>query len=35
VGRASNLEQIDDHTLIVGTGNHSAQGHVYTLEVQF
>ena len=33
-GGASNLERINDYTLIVGTGNHSAQGHVYTLEIQ-
>ncbi len=33
-GGASNVTMINDHTLIVGTGNHSAQGHVYTLEIE-
>lgn len=33
-GGASNLEMIGRHTLIVGTGNHSAQGHVYTLTIE-
>ena len=33
-GGASNLEMIDGHTLIVGTGNHSAQGRVYTLSIE-
>lgn len=33
-GGASNLEMIDDRTLIVGTGNHSAQGRVYTLTIE-
>lgn len=33
-GGASNVTLIDDRTLIVGTGNHSAQGRVYTLEIE-
>ena len=33
-GGASNVTLVNEHTLIVGTGNHSAQSHVYTLEVQ-
>lgn len=33
-GGASNLEIIGERTLIVGTGNHSAQGRVYTLTIE-
>jgi len=33
-GGASNVTLVNENTLIVGTGNHSAQGHVYTLEIQ-
>ena len=33
-GGASNLEMIDEHTLIAGTGNHSAQGRVYTIKIE-
>ena len=33
-GGASNLAVIADGTIIVGTGNHSVQGNVYTLKVQ-
>ena len=33
-GGASNLSVINDNTIIVGTGNHSVQGKVYTLEVK-
>ena len=32
-GGASNLAVIDDNTIVVGTGNHSVQGVVYTLKV--
>ncbi|MEM9915103.1 MAG: sialidase family protein [Planctomycetota bacterium] len=31
-GGASNLAVISDDTLVVGTGNHSVQGYVYTLQ---
>ena len=33
-GGASNLAVIDDHTIVVGTGNHSVQGKAYTLKVK-
>ena len=33
-GGASNVTLVNENTLIVGTGNHSAQGHVYTLEIE-
>jgi photosystem II stability/assembly factor-like uncharacterized protein len=32
-GGASNLAVLSDHTIVVGTGNHSAQGRAYTLQV--
>ena len=32
-GGASNLAVIDDHTVIVGTGNHAVQGFIYTLKI--
>lgn len=33
-GGASNLEVIDENTVIVGTGNHAVQGYVHTLKVR-
>ncbi|MEM7625667.1 MAG: YCF48-related protein [Planctomycetota bacterium] len=33
-GGASNLAVIDEHTIVVGTGNHAVQGVVYTLKVR-
>jgi photosystem II stability/assembly factor-like uncharacterized protein len=33
-GGASNIAVIDDGTVVVGTGNHSVQGYVYTLKVK-
>lgn len=32
-GGASNLARLSEHTLVVGTGNHSAQGKAYTLKL--
>ncbi len=33
-GGASNIAVIDDHTLVVGTGNHAVQGYAYTLRIE-
>ena len=33
-GGASNLAVINDDTIVVGAGNHSVQGFVYTLKVK-
>ncbi len=33
IGGASNLALLSDDTLVVGTGNHSAQGKAYTLKI--